>query len=1265
MSKYIKYRSFNDAVLKAASSAAATGKGVVFRTFADEKRFDDFLSYRDLISKAASLASLISQEHRAGERALLMCPTGIDYVIGFMASLFSGIVVIPVYPPKKYRNNWERLNSIVEDAEPSLLFTVGGDRDLYIEHFDRLEKQGIKVLLLDKLETKPLNGYDRFIGGLDDLAYLQYTSGSTNAPKGLRVTHRNILHNMEATRESLRLPKEKIFVSWLPFYHDMGLVGTLLQALYFSADYIFMSPFDFVKNPFEWLRAISDYKATISWAPNFAYDLCVDKVSEDQAGSLDLSAWRVAANMAEPVRGDTLKRFSNKFSVSGFSPENLCPAYGMAETTLTITASPANDKPVFIDVSAESFTQGKVVLYEEALHGGKKITLAGSGKVAADQRVIVVNPDSGELLTDKQVGEIWVSGESVTDGYYNRGSFDAGAFNGSCKQYDGQVFLKTGDLGFFDSGELFVTGRKKDLIIIRGENHYPQDVELTVQKCHSLFRKGCIAAFRIEENQIDKLVVVAEVRKATISMREKNSLISAAKSAVLKEYGISLHHLVLLPPGSYLRTSSGKVQRSLSHKKYLNGELTTVDVAVGSRETLVNGEKAASAVATVDWLKAMLAGLLNIPVNTLNSDAPMADFGLDSLTATQFSELISRRLGRTVPLEVAYDYPTLSLLADYLAEIDTPRGDCPPSQSVVDLNEDTAIIGMACRFPRAESIDQFWKLILAGGDGISDIGKSRWALNAHELQGEFSALTKGGFLKDIARFDCGFFSITPREAECMDPQQRLLLELCHQALEDAGLSQEMVNGTRAGVYIGISDADYARQQLKLGVDKASYAGTGSALSIAANRISYYWNLKGPSVAIDTACSSSLAALHNACKDLSLGEVDMAIVGAVNLLVSPDISTVYKKANMLSPDSLCKVFDDNANGYVRGEGCGVVILKRKKAAASAGDPVYALIKGSAVMQDGKSNGLTAPVGPAQEATIRRALAKAKLAPADLTYVEAHGTGTALGDPIEVSALSSVFCADKTRSTPLLVGSVKANIGHLESAAGMAGLIKVALSLKHQLLPPQIHLRKPSTKIPWNQNGITVVPTEPLTWPVAQAPRRAGVSSFGFGGTLAHAILEQAPPHERPAAQYPPREPAVLCISAKSPAALAALRERYLTFLQETPEPAIGDLCYTAAVGRSHFPYRLAVTGTTAVQLHDALSQAELPTAPASSPKVAWLCSGQGSQYAGMGHQLYQQEPVFRAEIDRCADLLADELDLPLTTLLWGEAGDRLDETCYTQ
>ncbi|MEM7581236.1 MAG: polyketide synthase, partial [Cyanobacteria bacterium P01_A01_bin.80] len=423
--------------------------------------------------------------------------------------------------------------------------------------------------------------------------------------------------------------------------------------------------------------------------------------------------------------------------------------------------------------------------------------------------------------------------------------------------------------------------------------------------------------------------------------------------------------------------------------------------------------------------------------------------------------------------------------------------------------EPIAIIGMGCRFPGADNPQAFWELLSNGIDAISEVPADRWDINAYfdndaETPGKINT-RYGGFVKQLYEFDAAFFGISPREAVSLDPQQRLLMEVSWEALENAGIIPT-IQGSKTGVFVGISSNDYSQQLLTREVTEIdAYLATGNSHSTAAGRLSYTLGLTGPSIAVDTACSSSLVAVHLACQSLRNKECDTALVGGVNRLISPEFSINFSKAKMLAADGRCKTFDTAADGFVRGEGCGIIILKRLSDAIADGNPILALIRGSAVNQDGRSSGLTVPNGLSQQAVISQALQNSNIKPSQIDYIEAHGTGTSLGDPIEINALGSVFGKYYSADNPLKIGSVKTNIGHLEAAAGIAGIIKLVLSLQHEQIPPHLHFDKPNPYIPWSELPIEVT-TETTPWLISDNSRFAGVSSFGFSGTNAHVIVE---------------------------------------------------------------------------------------------------------------------------------------------------------------
>lgn len=705
------------------------------------------------------------------------------------------------------------------------------------------------------------------------------------------------------------------------------------------------------------------------------------------------------------------------------------------------------------------------------------------------------------------------------------------------------------------------------------------------------------------------------------------------------------------------------------------------------------------------WLVSRLSTLLAIEPSEIDTREPFASYGLGSTELVSLSGELGEWLGRQLSPELAYECPTIEALARHLADppdLSRPSGRpsaWSPERSSLEQSstaiacdpatqaEPIAIIGIGCRFPGANDPVAFRQLLRDGVDAITEVPADRFDLDAFydpdpQAPGKISTRW-GGFLDQVDRFDAHFFGVSPREAARMDPQQRLLLEVAWEALEDGGQVRERLAGSQVGVFIGISNNDYGRMQLSDPYRIDAYAGTGNALSIAANRLSYLFDFRGPSIAIDTACSSSLVAVYLACRSLQSGESTLALAGGVNLILAPTLTINFSKAGVMAPDGRCKAFDARANGYVRSEGAGVVILKPLSRAVAEGDPVYAVIRGSAVNQDGRSNGLMAPNPLAQEAVLREAYRRAGVSPGRVQYVEAHGTGTFLGDPIEAKALGAVLAVDRPAGSVCALGSVKTNIGHLEAAAGIAGLIKVALGLKYHELLPSLHFREPNPHIPFEALPLRVQ-TAAAPWPSDLGSALAGVTSLGFGGTNAHVVLEEAQqPHlsAHSRVYYQSREAEdsqsrsrnsnfahLLPLSARSPEALQSLARAYLDFLAPPRSDAsLGDICYTASARRSHHDYRLAVTGSSCKQLIEGLAAfLRSETHPglfsgrsvSSRPrKLVFVFPGQGSQWWGMGRELLRQEAVFSEAIERCDRAMAPYCYWSLLTELAGPDASR--------
>lgn len=1227
------------------------------------------LSYQQLQKQAQAIATVLQSYHATGERALLLYQPGIEFVTAFLGCLYAGVIAVPAYPPRANRSI-ERLLSVVNDAEAKFALTTTDLVEKTAEKFAEAGNNSIRFIATDTIGLNFAHDWHRPEINAETLAFLQYTSGSTGKPKGVMVCHRNLLANSASINRCFAITPEQRIISWLPPYHDMGLIGSIIQPIYIGASLYMMPPVSFLQRPHRWLETISRYQGTVSGGPNFAYDLCVSQVSEAQKANLDLSSWELAFSGAEPIRANTIKQFSEYFASCGFRQEVFYPCYGMAESTLIISGGKKETTPILRDFNAAKLADNLAVADDSV----ERVTLVSSGNNITGQELAIVNPDQLQECAEGEIGEIWAASDSVAQGYWRKAELTQFAFAATLPNYPGVKFLRTGDLGFIKEGELFVTGRLKDLIIIRGRNYYPQDIELTVEQAHEAIRPGCGAAFAVEVEGEEKLVITYEVQRTYVRKLDVAAVTKAIRTAILQNHELNPYAIVLLKTASVPKTSSGKIQRHGCKAGFLAGTLDVVGEFINQsstsetyQQTPAQPNTSHGQTAKIEkWLINNIAQRLGVSAREIKATEPFASMGLDSVQAVRLSAELEDYLGIKLSPTVIYDYPNIASLAAYLTNSspDNQLSNINP-QLLTTNQQEIAIVGMACRFPLANNPTEFWTLLSEGKDAISKC--DRW-----------SGSDYGGFITDVDKFDPQFFGITPRETQRMDPQQRLLLEVSWAALEDAAIAPVSLATSATGVFVGISSSDYTQLQNYYGIELDAYAGTGNAHSIAANRLSYTLDLKGPSLSVDTACSSSLVAVHLAINSLRNGECTTAIVGGVNLLLSPDLTQTFSLAGMMAEDGRCKTFDADADGYVRGEGCGVVILKLLDAALKDGNHVLAVIKGSAVNQDGRSNGLTAPNSLAQQAVIQQAIANAGVQPEDISYIEAHGTGTKLGDPIEVNSLKAVLKGDNT----CYVSSVKTNIGHLEAAAGIAGLIKTVLCLQKETIPPHLNFKSLNPHIDLTNTPLAI-PTTSQAWCKGDKPRLAGISSFGFGGTNAHVIigdsLKVVNNNSLPVTEnHPPLH--LLTLSAKSEPALQDLVTQYQTYLTNNPETAIENICLTANVGRNHFDHRLAITAESTPEILEKINSYLLGNKtlgiissvvePAQTNKIAWLFTGQGSQYTGMGYQLYQTQPVFRQALERCTEIVQPYLNTNLIDIIYPAKQQELDsslldETQYTQ
>ncbi|KFG72432.1 beta-ketoacyl synthase N-terminal-like domain-containing protein [Streptomyces mutabilis] len=1180
------------------------------------------LNIDDLERRVRTLGTRLQRRCAPQQRVMLLLPRIEDYVVGLLACFHANVVAVPTVVDASARSDAkaEMIAAVLADSGASCALADEETRRWLEPREDMASAVflGVPAADDDEPETRPARGAAR-----DDLAMMMYTSGSTSQPKGVMFNHRSLVFQAALAALLWEIDSDSTVVSWLPLTHNFGLPLGLLTPLIAGASTVLLAPELFIQYPEHWFELIDRHAGTHAGATNSALEFCVDALRALEPGSVSLSSVLSVFCAGEPIRAQSVAAFAEAFGPLGLRPDAVRPHYGLTEVGCLATES-SDATPTVLEADLESLGQGRA---ERAEPGRTSRALVRNGRIRGPVQVEIVDPESHELRPPGRIGEIWFKSTATCQGYYNKPEENARTFGATIATTGESGFFRTGDLGFVRDEHLYLVGRAKELLIVNGMKFYPPDLETTLRKRIPELRLNT-AVFPLDTVNGERIVLVQELAEP-LDEDGYQRLVQRIRSVVSDYYGISLYDIVFAEPDAIPRSGIGKVKRNGCRDRYTAGELPVrfrlrrPDVPdgpgrIGSAEAEVPAAEVREVVHRL--AHEVVAPVLVVAPEQVLAVGSIGELGCTSVQYIQLAKRIEEVFGLRFAPARLFKYGRVAELGGHiareLAEAASATGPSaapgtrtaagPVAESAVRRDAGSAVddgavavIGISCRFPGgANDPDAFWRNLDAGRDAVTRIRDSRPQIVADQLRdrGDLADFPEfAGFTDGVDEFDAAFFGIAPLEAQAMDPQQRRLMELTWHLLEDSGYQPSRLRGRRVGVYVGAHTFDYAEllfNRPELVDTYGAYMDSGTHPAFLANRISRWYDFHGPSRVFNTACSSSLVALDAAVADLRAGTCSEAVVGGVNTLLSARSFACNFKAGMQAADGRCKTFDERADGYVRAEGYGAVLLKPLAAAERDGDRVHGVIRGTAVNHDGQADSLRAPNPAAQAALIEAAFADAGIAPATVGYVEAHGTGTALGDPIEVQALVDAFHTLDPDLPPAScgLGSVKTAIGHLESAAGVAGLIKVLLSMRHRRLPGLLHFSKLNPFIELEKSPFRVV-DRAEAWERrrdasgAELPLRAGLSSFGFGGANAHAIVEEYR-QPVPAAPHTDHGSWPILLSARDSDRLTAQARRLLDHLQSRPaDPAA--LARTLRTGREPLPERLAFTAGSLDEIRDGL------------------------------------------------------------------------------
>ncbi|MDL5610974.1 non-ribosomal peptide synthetase/type I polyketide synthase [Bacillus halotolerans] len=1186
--------------------------------FIESDKNETVVSYRQLFDEAQGYLGYLQHIGiQPKQEIVFQIQENKSFVVAFWACLLGGMIPVPIsigedddHKLKVWRI-WNILNHPYLIASEKVLNKIKKYAEEHDLHDFHQQLNGKSDIIQDQTYDYPASLYEP---DADELAFIQFSSGSTGDPKGVMLTHHNLIHNTCAIRNVLSIDSKDSFLSWMPLTHDMGLIAYHLVPFLVGINQHLMPTELFIRRPILWMKKAHEHKASILSSPNFGYNYFLKFLKNEP--DWDLSHIRVIANGAEPILPELCDEFLTRCAAFNMKRSAILNVYGLAEASVGAASSKPEEEFVPVYLHRDYLNLG-----ERAVNVSKEDQNCASFVEVGqpiDYCQIRISDGANERVADGIIGHIEIKGDNVTQGYYNNPE-------STDKALTSDGWIKTGDLGFIsENGNLVVTGREKDIIFVNGKNVYPHDIERVAIEMEEV-DLGRVAACGVydQKTRSGDIVLFVVFKK---SPEKFAPLVKEIKKHLYKRGGWSIKEV--LPIRKLPKTTSGKVKRYELARQYEAGNFSIESAAINQ---FLESSPEKSGQTPIHEIETELLSIFShvLDGKKVHLTDSYFDMGANSLQLSQIAERVEQKFGRELAVSDLFTYPSITDLAAYLSESRAEiKHDVTAKPSHV-TPKDIAIIGMSLNVPGASTKSDFWDLLEKGENGIREFPASRLKDAADYLksiQSEFNGnqFVKGGYLDEIDRFDYSFFGLAPKTAQFMDPNQRLFLQSAWHAIEDAGYAGDSMNGSRVGVYAGYSKVGYDYERLL----SANYPEelhqyiVGNLPSVLASRIAYFLNLKGPAVTVDTACSSSLAAVHMACKSLISDECEMALAGGIRTSLLP----LRIGLDMESSDGYTKTFSKDSDGTGSGEGAAAVLLKPLQDAVRDGDHIYGVIKGSAMNQDGTTAGITAPNPAAQTEVIETAWKDAGIDPETLSFIEAHGTGTKLGDPVEFNGLCKAFEKYTAKKQFCAIGSVKSNIGHLFEAAGIVGLIKSVLMLNHKKNPPLAHFKEPNPLIHFHSSPF-YINQEVAEFTPGDEPLRGGISSFGFSGTNAHVVLEEYTSQS----EYAPEnenEPHLFVLSAHTKHSLYELAQQYRQYASDDSQASLKSICYTASTGRAHLDHGIALIVSNKQELRD---------------KLASVVQGDGHlPGVHMGYKnLKEMQPVHKEELNKQAANLIEQ------------------------